>query len=243
VSYLLSALRVLPAYLSYFLGGAAQVLQLLLGRGGIEDVVCVQLEEGDELPEDGSVALLVAVVVELLLQDLEHALVEVADLGDGGEEEPPFLLAEHSHCLDGLLDVGDVFLQAGDVPLLPVDQLEYLHFPLLPALGDPLLELFPAADQLEPEPQELGGLVPGDLRVLLADYREPQNGVVPVHLPPLLILLVQKLQIIVELPQGLLQLPALDLQNADLPLSSLKLTSHRLLDDTAAGDQSHFEGF
>ena len=82
IGYLARGLCVLATDLADFLVVLFQVLQVLLGCGGVQDVIRVEFEERDVLPQDESVALLVIVVIVLLLQDTIHTRVEVSDLHD-----------------------------------------------------------------------------------------------------------------------------------------------------------------
>jgi hypothetical protein len=57
-----------------------------LGRSCVEDVVGVDLEEGDDFLEDIAVTLLMRVVLELLLEQAEDVFVEGTYFNNRGEK-------------------------------------------------------------------------------------------------------------------------------------------------------------
>ncbi len=71
-----------------------QMLHKILGWSRIEDVVRVDLEEGDDFFEDVTVTLLMRVIFELFLVQAEDIIVESAYFDNRGEEETGLITRE-----------------------------------------------------------------------------------------------------------------------------------------------------
>lgn len=94
--------------------------------------------------------MLIAVIVVLRLKGGIHSLMEILDLYDRREQLPELVLSQHPQLLNGILDVGDILNEALDILLLPINNLQNVHLPLLQSLHPLLLQFIPPAYQLYP---------------------------------------------------------------------------------------------